>query len=91
MNEQQIAAVKQALAWIEANADTQDEWDMVADLRQALEQQPVAPAIPEGWTLVPLKMTDEMLTAAKNMAIKEGFMTLIWEAAVEAAPKQRGN
>lgn len=45
--------------------------------------------VPKGWKLVPIKMTDEMLTAAKNQAIKTGFMTLIWEAAVEAAPEQK--
>lgn len=54
-----------------------------------VHEQAVQPAaIPEGWKLVPLKMTDEMLAAAKNKALEKGFMTLIWEAAVQAAPQQ---
>jgi hypothetical protein len=42
-----IEAIKQALQYIEANAETKDEWEIVAGLRQAIakadkQDEPVA-------------------------------------------------
>jgi len=49
---------------------------------------PTAPSAPDGWRLVPVEPTDEMLTAGD--VYMDGISQLLaaWAAMLEAAPKQ---
>jgi hypothetical protein len=48
-----------------------------------------APSVPDGWQLVPCRMTDAMLRAARDAWLDDPMRrtTTMWEAALAAAPK----
>ena len=67
--------------------------EAITAMRQALEQQPAAPAIPEGWKLVPVEPTKEMLDKGRidNSIHGRTLAEACYRSMLNAAPEQKGN
>ncbi|EFU0362969.1 hypothetical protein HU847_004669 [Salmonella enterica] len=78
---------------------TKEEASIYVGEPEPLYEAPPAPAIPDGYALVPVEPTDEMIAAAMNCEdvlfnSDESFCVQfgnIYEAMLAAAPQQEGN
>lgn len=69
-----------------------DELVEVAAWLQGIPAEQIAPSVPDGWQLVPCRMTDAMLRAARDAWLDDPMRrtTTMWGAALDAAPRPEG-
>ncbi len=89
MTEQEKAALVERLKRLAENL----KWHNVhyaLDVLRAVDElnTPPAPAIPDGWQLVPIEPTDEMLIAGDIYMDGISQLFRAWAAMLEAAPNQ---
>lgn len=58
--------------------------------RAAMLQADNSPAIPEGWQLVPVDATLDMLKEGAKQNMKNESFQSVWKAMLAAAPQQEG-
>jgi hypothetical protein len=79
------AAWREALERIADPRNTHFAGDAQVVAREALASPPAQPAVPEGWKLVPIKPTMQMINA---LADTDPEHESVWDAVLAAAPEK---